>query len=101
LFTGAAVAALNGLAIVFFCLGFFIPVFFWGTVVLYAVKILADLPLILLANKLFGKPRLIRNYALLQLVYPAYVVVSVVVGRFFKIKWKARFIDRKGRFEPL
>jgi glycosyltransferase involved in cell wall biosynthesis len=101
LFTGAAVATLNGLLIVFFGLGFFIPVFFWGTVVLYAVKILADLPLIILANKLFGKPRLIRNYVLLQLIYPVYVVISIVAGRFFKIKWKARHIDRKGRFEPL
>lgn len=96
--TGVIIALLNALIVGFLGIGMFIQELLLCSLLLFGLKTIIDFPIMMLAAAKFRKARLMLNYLLLQLVYPAYVLISVAWGHFNQLKWKDRNIDHKGRF---
>ena len=96
--TGVIVALLNALIIGFLGIGVFMQELLLCSLLLFGLKTIIDFPIMMLAASKFRKARLMLNYLLLQLVYPAYVLISITWGHLNQLKWKGRDIDDKGRF---
>lgn len=53
-------------------------------------KLLIDLPLLYEFSGFINKRKLMVYFPVFELVYPIYIVISAVVGLFFRFEWKGR-----------
>lgn len=58
--------------------------------ILFAVKLMADLPLLLSAARFVGRPELIWLFFPMQIIYPLYIMTTAVLSFFMKFEWKGR-----------
>jgi poly-beta-1,6-N-acetyl-D-glucosamine synthase len=58
--------------------------------ILFAGKLVVDLPLMFSAARFIGKPKLIWYYLPMQLIYPFYIISVAVLSLFIKFEWKGR-----------
>jgi poly-beta-1,6-N-acetyl-D-glucosamine synthase len=93
LFTGAVVGGFNLILVI---LTF--SMVFNGTlriiliIAMWSVKFIADLPLLYCASRFFNNTKVLKYYPLLQIVYPFYVSLTLLLSIILPFKWK----DRKG-----
>jgi poly-beta-1,6-N-acetyl-D-glucosamine synthase len=67
----------------------FINPFFWKIFAFgFGVKLLFDLPLLLIYLKKFNRTMLLKVFLPLQLLYPLYVVTASAFSVFGKVRWK-------------
>lgn len=96
--TGGTIALFNAMIMCCLGIGVFMPKLLVCSFVLLGLKLFVDFSIMMLAAFRFRKSSLMYYYPLLQLVYPAYVLISFAWGRLNMLHWKGRKIDRKGRF---
>jgi cellulose synthase/poly-beta-1,6-N-acetylglucosamine synthase-like glycosyltransferase len=61
-------------------------------IIIFMLKAIVDFLLLHSFLTDFKRKKLLRNFILVQLLYPIYITIVVVVGPFVNVKWKGRKI---------
>ena len=69
--------------------GFFNPLFWKAALFLYLLKLLADISILMPTAKFFRVEKLLIYIPLLELIYPFYVLISVIGGFLGRFRWKS------------
>jgi hypothetical protein len=95
-FTEIAVAAsvffINLFFLVCFIGGFLNAHLFYIALILWAVKFIADFPLLMSFSVFVSKSKVMYYYLLVQLIYPLYIIITTFLTLMIPVKWKGRKI---------
>ena len=89
-FTALIVTFINFLIVSSFVMGLFNAEFLRITLILLLMKSVADLFILIPTTSFFKQTSLIFLFPVLQLIYPLYIVFTVIVGLTGKFVWKSR-----------
>lgn len=79
---------LSAFIFAFLIAGFFNPVYWKTALFLLALKFLADVSILMPSAKFFSIEKLLVHIPLLEVIYPFYVLATVLGGLFGKFRWK-------------
>ncbi|MFW5706289.1 MAG: glycosyltransferase [Bacteroidota bacterium] len=74
----------------------FVPASFYSTLAAWGIKMAADFLLLWPVAGFFQQRKLMRHFPFLSVLYPFYVVTTIVLAIFFPAKWKKRSLTFKG-----
>lgn len=89
-FTALIVAFINLLLVASFVIGLFNVDFFKITLIIILIKSFADLCILIPISSFFKQTYLILLFPLLQIIYPFYIVITVILGLTGNFVWKSR-----------
>jgi cellulose synthase/poly-beta-1,6-N-acetylglucosamine synthase-like glycosyltransferase len=90
IFTALIVSFMNLLLVASFIFGLFNTEFLRITLIVFLIKSFADLFILIPTTSFFKQTSLILLFPLLQIIYPFYIVFSVILGLTGKFVWKSR-----------
>jgi cellulose synthase/poly-beta-1,6-N-acetylglucosamine synthase-like glycosyltransferase len=73
-----------------FFIGLFRTSYLWFALIMWLIKILADLPFLYSLSRFWKRKKLIRIFIPTQLIYPFYIVSTVFMGILSPVYWKGR-----------
>lgn len=88
--SGSVVAAVNIMIVILVIGLIFYPLLLKPIVILWSFKLIADFLLIAGVAKFIGKINLLWWYVPLQVLYPFYVTITLIMAVFTKTNWKNR-----------
>lgn len=88
--TALTVSFTNLILIMTLIISFFNSVFFTGFLILFAVKSLIDLSILFPVARFLNQQKLFWYLIPLQLIYPFYITLTVILGLKGNFKWKDR-----------
>jgi cellulose synthase/poly-beta-1,6-N-acetylglucosamine synthase-like glycosyltransferase len=77
-------------------IGIFFPRFFLFLIALFLVKSLAELPLVWMTARFFGKTRYLAWFPVVQVLNIIYVSVIGALGNVLPYRWKGRIVSGRG-----
>ncbi len=89
-FTALIVTCINLLLVTSFVIGLFNADFLKITLIIFLIKSFADLLILIPTTAFFKQTSLILLFPLLQIIYPFYIVFTVILGLTGKFVWKSR-----------
>jgi len=89
-FTALIVTFINFMIVASFVMGLFNEEFLRITLIVLLIKSFADLFILIPTTSFFKQTSLILLFPILQLIYPFYIVFTVIMGLTGKFAWKSR-----------
>ncbi len=94
-FTAIIVSLINSMLVLTILLSFWERSFFFTFLIIFMVKSIVDLVILIPVSSFFDKRNLIWLFFPLQLIYPFYILATVILGLIGIFKWKNRTFREK------
>ncbi len=92
LIVACIVFLINLLIILILVTGIYNPFYLIVAAIIFFIKLIVDFPLLYQITRFFNRLNLMRYYLIVQIIYPFYILITVLTGIFSKRTWKGRII---------